>query len=298
MQLFCLPSSSWAWGGGFPLAAASEAIIALNLTSETATRRHSSPASSPRCQQNMARAQASCRVASQGHSGWPLGGNRADAKARQQIDAAQRGAAFSNFSIFPQKAGEAPSAPRLFIMSLITVLINFDLTGVTNLSCLESNQLQCLSSSSSAGAICTTGSAAACSRDATHTPSWKAVSAELSSQSWIYCWPKQQLIDGSKPDGWSWSHRLVNLSEPSGRSRWSWGMCFGGYQRRWNNSKVHHYRNSSPTNQNSVVMFSHSSRQNSYGVSQQNRRVTFSKKAKKKNNQTKKIKCLRTVCLL
>lgn len=184
-------------------------------------------------------------------------------------------------------------------MSLITVLINFDLTGVTNLSCLESNQLQCLSSSSSssAGAICTTGSAAASSRDANHTPSWKAISAELSSQSWIYCWPKQQLIDSSKPDGWSWSHRLVNLFEPSGRVRWSWGMCFVGYQRRWNNNKVYYLRNSSTTNWKSVVMFSHSSRQNSYGVSQQNRLVAFSKKGKK-NNQNKKITCLCTACLL
>lgn len=37
-------------------------------------------------------------------------------------------------------------------------------------------------------------------------------------------------------------------------------------------------------------MFSHSSRQNSYRVSQQNRLVAFSKKGKK-NNQNKKIKC-------
>lgn len=134
--------------GCSPPTAAPEAIIALNLTSETAPSKTPITTSLPRCQQNMAKGRASCRVASQGHSGWPLGkqGRCQSTTTNRCLTAWCHIFQFLSHLLhfFHKNDNEIISTLNLFISLSIIVLINFDLTSVTNLSCLESNQLQCL----------------------------------------------------------------------------------------------------------------------------------------------------------
>lgn len=82
-----------------------------------------------RGQQNMAK--ASCRVAGQRHSGWPLGklGRRQSATTDQCL------AWCHIFQFLSQEIHQNNSFHHL-------VCLNSDTTSVTNLSCLESDQFQ------------------------------------------------------------------------------------------------------------------------------------------------------------